>query len=639
MIFRRFLAILLACGMLAAGTVRGNDEAVLGAYDAFHAGDPDRLARHARALKGHTLEPWAEYWQLKLRIEDATGPEIDSFLTRHARSYLGEQMRADWLRELGRRGHWLAFERALGPLVQDDAEIRCHAWRARLARAESQAALQARALWREPKDLPEGCERLADELRAVDAIDEDDLWQRARRLMYFSYITAMRRTLERLPAASRPDEALLTQAITAPQKLLARTTRAPEGRAAREAVVLATLRLARRDLGAAAQSLESGGASHLPRAEREYLWARLATLAAFEHRDDALAWYERAAGTALDDGQLAWKTRAALRAGRWRAVLQAIEPMSADARLDLAWTYWQGRALAALGDAEGAREQFERIAGQPLYYSVLATEELGGQAAIPLPHYVPGEADVQAARGNAELARALELFRLGLRTDATREWMFAVRAMPDRELLAAAELASRAEVYDRAIGTASRTELLHDYRVRYPAPFRDVFREFSGARGLEEAWILGIVRQESRFVPEARSGAGATGLMQLLPTTARWTAQRTGFKGYSAKRVAEVETNVTLGSGYLRIMLDRLGNPVLASAAYNAGPSRALRWRPAQSLEGAIFVENIPFDETSEYVKRVLANTVHYALLLEGRSVPLKERLGVIGGVQSGDGE
>jgi len=142
--------------------------------------------------------------------------------------------------------------------------------------------------------------------------------------------------------------------------------------------------------------------------------------------------------------------------------------------------------------------------------------------------------------------------------------------------------------------------------------------------------VLGTVRQESRFIPDARSGAGATGLMQILPHTARWVARRIGYKDYSPKRVAEVETNVTLGARYLQHMLERTGHPVLASTAYNAGPSRALRWQPAQPLEGAIFIESIPFDETREYVKRVMANTVHYALLLEGRSTPLKARLGII---------
>jgi soluble lytic murein transglycosylase len=632
MIFRRFLNIALACALLGAGAAQGNDETVLAAYEAYRTSDAERLERHARALAGHPLEPWAEYWRLRLAIEAVAHAEVARYLERHAGTYLAEQMRADWLRELGRREDWSAFERALGPLVGDDFEIRCHAWRARLARGDSQAALEARAVWLEPRELAEGCTLLADELVARDAGEAEGVWQRARLLVYYGYTSAARRTLERLDAAARPDERLVARALRAPAAFLKQAAGSLDSRPMREVVVFAMLRLARADLPAAATAMDAGAAKALPDAERDYLWARLATLAAFEHRDEALEWYARTGGAVLEDTQLAWKARAALRAGSWRTVLEAIEPMSPAARTDLAWTYWRGRALEALGDAEGAREEYQRIAGQPLYYSVLATEALGGAARIPQPHHVPTEAEVAAARGDAELSRSLALFRLGLRPEATREWMFAVRRLDDQQLLAAAELARREGFYDRAIGTAGRTESLHDYRLRYLAPFRDVFRQHADAQGMEEAWILGTVRQESRFIVDARSSAGATGLMQLLPQTARWMARRSGYPRFSVARVTEVSTNVDLGSRYLRHMLERLGHPVLASAAYNAGPNRARRWQPARSLEGAIFVESIPLDETREYVKRVMANTVHYALLLEGRSPSLTERLGVVFG-------
>jgi soluble lytic murein transglycosylase len=638
MICRRFLNIALACAALAAAAAQASDRDVLGAYDAFLAGEPERLERHARKLEGHVLEPWVQYWRTRLLIESVQPVDVSAYLSRHAGTWLAEQMRADWLRELGRREDWPLFERELGPLVQDDPEIRCHAWHARIARGDVQAAAEARAVWQELRELPEGCQRLIDRLLAQGAVDEELLWQRARLQIYYGYVTAARRTLENLPAASRPDERLLARAVTAPRELLTRAAGNLESRPAREVLVFALLRQSRRDLDAAARALAEGAGARLPQAEREYLWARLATLAAFEHRDDALEWYALAGAAPLDDNQLAWKARAALRAGRWRTVLDAIAPMSPQARLAIAWTYWAGRAHEALGERETAREHFERIAGQPLYYSVLATEELGGEALIPVPHHVPSEADVEEARRNPELARAQELFRLNLRTEATREWMFAVRLMNDRQLLAAAELARRAGVYDRAIGTASRTDHLHDYRVRYLTPYRDVFREYAQAHDLEEAWLFGTARQESRFIADARSGAGAAGLMQILPHTAHWMAQRSGYRGYSARRVAEVETNVTLGSRYLQHMLERTGHPVLASTAYNAGLSRARRWQPSQTVEGAVFIESIPFDETREYVKRVMANTVHYALLLEGRSMPLKQRLGVITGREGAGG-
>ena len=632
MIFRRFLTIALGSAVFAAGSASGNDDAVLGAHAAFRAGDPDKLARHAAALKGHTLEPWAEYWRIRLRIDEAKAADVRPYLERHAGTYLADLLRADWLKELGRRGAWQDFERDLGPLVQDDLEIQCHAWSARLARGDESAAAEARAAWLEPRELPDACLPLTERMAKNGGPSAERAWQRARRLLAASQLTAARRTLGALPAAEQPDERLLAQAASAPKRLLSQPPPDLDKRAAREMVLFALTRLARSDARAAAQVLGGELGERLPEAERAYLWGQVAAQASYELDADALAWFARAGATPLTDEQLAWKARAALRAGDWRVLREAVEPMSPAARQDMAWTYWTGRALAAQGDADGARAQFLRIAGQPLFYSVLATEELGGEALIVLPPREPAEAEVDEARGNVELARALELFRLGLRTEATNEWIFAVRNLDDRRLLAAAELARRAAVYDRAINTAGRTERLHDYRVRYLAPFRDVFRAYAKAYDLEEAWVLGLVRQESRFIVDARSGAGATGLMQLLPHTARWVAQRIGYKGYNLKRVAEVETNVTLGTRYLRHVLDGTGHPVLASAAYNAGPNRARRWQPAQAMEGAVFVESIPYGETREYVKRVLANTVHYALLLEGSSLPLKRRLGTIPG-------
>ena len=318
-------------------------------------------------------------------------------------------------------------------------------------------------------------------------------------------------------------------------------------------------------------------------------------------------------------------------------VRDAVDRMSARARQDPAWTYWYGRALGVQGLDDGARAYFLRITGQPNFYGLLAAEELGAMAGIPEPFHVASEPEVAAAGANAGLARALELYRLDLRSEATREWIFTIRGMDDAQLLAAAELARRAGVFDRAINTADRTLSAHNYKVRFLAPFKEVFDEQARIFGLEEAWVLGLVRQESRFIVNAKSSVGASGLMQLMPATARWVAKRNGLKNYSPARVAEVPINVALGTGYLKMVLDDLGHPVLASAAYNAGPGRARRWRDARPLEGAIYAETIPFNETRDYVKKVMSNTMYYAQLFGGKLVPLKDRLGRIPAKSSGE--
>jgi len=218
-----------------------------------------------------------------------------------------------------------------------------------------------------------------------------------------------------------------------------------------------------------------------------------------------------------------------------------------------------------------------------------------------------------------------------MRNEGVREWLFGIRYFDDARLLAAAEFARRAEIWDRSIQAADRTVRSHNFALRYPLPYREVFTEYAKTYDLDEAWVLGLVRQESRFITDARSAAGAAGLMQVMPRTARFVAQKIGLRNYLRKGVTEVETNVTLGTGYLRLVLDQLGHPLLASAAYNAGPARARRWRDAsRPLEGAIYTETIPFPETRDYVKKVMANSVFYAALIQKEVSPLKARLGTI---------
>lgn len=204
--------------------------------------------------------------------------------------------------------------------------------------------------------------------------------------------------------------------------------------------------------------------------------------------------------------------------------------------------------------------------------------------------------------------------------------------MNDRQLLAAAELARSNQIWDRAINTADRTRNEHDYSLRFLAPYGEQIRPAARNQSLDDAWVYGLMRQESRFVTSARSNVGASGLMQLMPATAKWVAKKIGLRDFSQSQVNDTQTNVLLGTSYMRLVMENLDNhPVLASAAYNAGPGRAKKWRAERPLEGAIYAETIPFTETRDYVKKVMSNSVYYSALFNGRPDSLKARLGEIG--------
>jgi soluble lytic murein transglycosylase len=400
-----------------------------------------------------------------------------------------------------------------------------------------------------------------------------------------------------------------------------------ERRSRRELLFLALESLSRDDPDAAVDKL---GTLALPEADARYALGRIALRAARLHHPSALEWF-RAAGAELTDDQLGWKVRAALRRGAWADVFAAVSAMSEKTASEPAWRYWMARALREQGRLVQANVLLAALSREPNFYGQLALEELGAVASAPAPAWKPDDADISDIRHVPGIARALMLNAIGMGLEANAEWDWSTRNFDDRRLLAAATLALREGWVDRAIRTADRTREIHDFELRYPALYRDEARREARKTGLDEAWVFGVIRQESRFVPHARSSAGAQGLMQIMPATARWIARQLGFRSRDAKAMHEPGRNIAYGTYYLRYVLDRLDHhPVLATAAYNAGPRRAKRWQADRPLEGAVYTETIPFVETRDYVKKVMLNAVRYASRFGQPEATLGERLGMI---------
>jgi soluble lytic murein transglycosylase len=351
---------------------------------------------------------------------------------------------------------------------------------------------------------------------------------------------------------------------------------------------------------------------------------------AMKHRPEALVWFARA-GDRLTDRQLNWRVRAAIRQQDWATVLAATEAMSAKERQLPVWRYWRARGLLGVGRTAEGNALLAPLSFEHSFYGQLALEELGNNVSEMPESYRPGADELAAMERMPGIQRALKFYQLGLRYEGALEWRWATRGMGDKELITAAEVARAQGWYDRAIDTADRTQTLHDFALRFPTPYRETVRGYSQQLALDEAWVYGLVRQESRFAVDARSSAGAIGLMQLMPTTARAVAKRFGIPGVGRASYNAVDTNINLGTNYLRQLLDSLDNqPALAAAAYNAGLSRARDWKADRPLEGAAYVETIPFTETRDYVRKVMSNTMYYARLFGQPFVPLKQRLGLV---------
>lgn len=634
-IFRLLLLVPFLLVVCNVSVHASNEADFQAAREAFQKGKSEKLAKiAARFPDDHLLTPYIRFWQLKFSAgsdpDAAMQERQQTFIQQYADSPLSNRLRIDLARAYGRQAEWRDYEAAYPDIARPDQELICFHLRARQAIGsavqQAQADSAGIALWRTARDLPSSCEPIFDSLAERGQLTLEDRLARLRLALDDGNLRLARELDARLPDAERMLPNALSQAQRNPATLI---DAADPPRAQREVALYALTQLAKKSPEEAA-NLWQQQQDKYSLEEQHYGWGQIGVQAARRQDSRALSWFLRADGV-TSELQAAWKARAALRAGAWLEVLRSIEAMPESSRDDAVWRYWKARALKALNANFPANVLFAKLSREIHYYGLLAEEELPTKLETRPADYKVTPSDLKAAESHRGLQRALLLRKLGDDGNAFAEWEWALRDMDDRSLLAAAELARRNEWYDRAIVTAERTRQEHDFDLRYIAPYRDLASVYAQENNLDEAWVYGLMRQESRFMDYARSGVGARGLMQIMPATAKWIARQLGLGKNAHSGVGKAETNIRFGTFYLKHIFDSLDeSPVLATAGYNAGPGRARRWQAETPLEGAIYVENIPFYETREYVKKVLTNAMFYRNRFGGVSPSLKERLGVI---------
>ncbi|RCS57526.1 lytic transglycosylase domain-containing protein [Parvibium lacunae] len=636
------------------------DDLILNARDAVRLGDSKKLQASLsrwRQLDGpqsqYVLNDYLGYWEWRQKLVDARQNPLGldqsalrQWLAARPGQLVSDLLRRDWLQQLARQGQWERF-RELYPawVLRDERDLLCYEQVSQLENRQSSDfrpadwRLQTRQLLlqtAQSKEFPEGCQELLSQAIQQQLFSLHDGLELLRLLFANNRGGAALRLGQQLQAQLALGQSNISLAYERPLELLRQlpAERLKQQPAHQELAVLAIVRLTREQVDEAAQQLTLL-APALSARQQGYLWGQIGMAGAKRLHEQAIDWMEKADASQLNAEILEWKVRAALRAQRWDIVQRAIENMDEPQRRDPTWIYWLGRAYQAQGQAVQAEQQFRVISPQFGFYSKLAQEELGLKIVLPPVATAPSETERQFAQQHPGLKRALKFYALGLRFEGNREWNFALRGLSDRQLLAVADYAKQLQIYDRAINTAERTQQEHDFNLRFLTPYRQELALAAQRAGVDEPFVYGLIRQESRFITDAKSQVGASGLMQLMPATAKYVARKIGWHDFHGQEVNDVGTNLTLGTRYLRMVLDSLDqSPVLATAAYNAGPGRPRAWRArahyGKAIEGAIFAETIPFTETRDYVKKVLSNTVYYAAQFEGRAQSLKTRLGVI---------
>ncbi len=602
------------------------------AREAMRAKQWQQLSNLVPQARGDVLEMYPAYWSLRQQLWSAkSSPTIQqavqAFMDRNKGSYLADRLRADWVLLAAGSGDFLTV-RDLGQVRSSNSQVRCAQLEARHMNGERAKASEALAIF-----APAGaCWKLFDQLVADQVLTPAELVPLWLDAIENNKVNDARRFAAYV--LDKPDMDAYDAMMRDPGKWL--TTQPAKSSAMRNVLIsVALVRVAKKDLAQADSLVRDGWAKRLPRADWQWVQSQMALQAVLSLDDRAYAWYRETAGSRLSQVNHAWRVRSALRQPKidWAWVIQCIDQMPPELRQDAAWVYWKARGLEATGNTARAKELYAGIAKQFSFYGQLAAEELGQSIVAPTRPSPVSTKELAEARENSALRRAVTLFKRGWRQEGVQEWNFALLGMSDRQLLAAAELARQEHIYDRVVNTSERTRNEVDFSQRFIAPFEGRVTAQAREIELDPAWVYGLIRQESRFIMDARSVVGASGLMQLMPATARWVAKKIGMTDFHPAKVNEFDTNTKLGTSYLSMVLQDLGgSQVLASAGYNAGPGRPMLWRSKLShpVEGAIFAETIPFNETRDYVKHVMSNATYYAAIFTGQPQSLKQRLGEI---------
>jgi len=631
------LAGIWACVGSAQASIEGQRTRFLEAEQALAQGRHSDFEWLSSRLKDYPLLPYLEYERLSGDLRHASSAQVRAFLDRYSDTSLAGRLRSQWLDRLASQKRWASYLQFYES--SDDTETRCNHLHALIATGQrAEAFSQVPALWLHGSSQPKACDPVFKAWRAAGRLTPQLTWQRIE-LAFNAGEWRLALYLKRYLSSADQSWVDLWLKVYRNPGLVADNPGLFKGKHPMRNDILehGLRRLARRDPEDALKAwrkLEHRFPFSDTRSER--IRRYLALLLARSQDPEAMSYLDAVQPAAGDKVLSAARLRTALALGDWSKVLAWVDALPEQPRQEERWRYWRARALEQLGHAGQAKPIYRALAKERSYYGFLAADHLGLDYRMDDVPLAVSPAVAQDVQKRPSLLRAHELLLLDRLVDARREWRWATRDMSTEELQAAAKLAQRWGWYDRAIFTVARTGYWDDLELRFPLAYRKLVERLAHGAGLNPAWVYAVVRQESAFVHDARSAAGALGLMQLMPATAKHVAHKLGEHPPTARALLEPRTNIRLGSTYLSRMLDELNDhPVLATAAYNAGPRRVRSWLPDTSIEADRWVEVIPFRETRTYVERVLAYTIIYEQRLGAKPSRLSKRMHPVSGASS----
>lgn len=620
------LAPLLAAGLLAgsagaATETRLEEQRVLfkATEEALKRQDRNAFNKGLEGLADYPLQPYLLFADLESRLSHANAKDVREFLKAHADTPYAERLRHAWLNRLARERRWAELTRDFDA-ASATPTLSCLHKQALLNLGHDDEALRGvEQIWLSGRSLPDACDPVLDAWRKAGQLSTELAWGRFSLAMEAGQPGLARYITRYMPEAERAWAQRWLDLYHRPAQVARVTWKADEHPRAAAMLTHTWARLARQEPEQALEQWQRYGKDqNLPEAQTIEVERTLALRLVLRTGAEGLPHLAKLPAEVFDAQLREWQVRAALSAGDWPTVQQAIAAMAPEQRDDHAWRYWRARALEATGQGNQARALYGALAEERNFYGFMAADRAGLPYRIGHRPLTPDADRLSALRDTPAMQRAKEWLALERGIEARREWERTLARLDSEDLKAAAALAHEWGWHDRAIFAAARAGEFDDMDLRFPLVHARLILEQSARQGINPAWAMAVARQESAFMVDARSHAGALGLMQVMPDTGRAMARHVNMSLRNPNDLLDPQVNVPIGTYYLRRNLDRFGgHPILSTAAYNAGAHRVSGWLPKEgSMDADIWAELIPFPETRGYVRRVLAYQVIYEMRL-----------------------
>lgn len=614
-----FITLILSLVSMTTQANNTQEQHFVDAIDALKKGQRQAFNQHKQALQDHPLLAYVLYQDYLRNIEHTPNAAIEAFIERYAHTAAAQRLHQHWLKYLAKQAQWQTLLDHASRFSTDS--LQCQFTQAQLQTQPNDVDIaQLQTLWLNLTTQDQACQSIEGFLVSQQQLPNTLVWQKISAAMHANALKQVRALRPLLKTTEQQQLDTWLQLHQQPHKI-AHFNPTNSSTLSAEMVIHILKRLAQRKPEEAEQQLARLNSHYnFSDSQRLEVKRQVGLRLAYRYDDKAQTHLAQVNQQGADEDTLRWQAQIALRQSDWKTLLDTLSLMPFSERQQPKWQYWTARALVMTNQSAQAEPIYQQLAQARHYYGFLAADQLNlpyqlnGHTASPLP-------DLSKLRQTYPAIALVEaLFAVNWSVSANREWQHLIQTATSEDLVGLAAIASEWQQHNIAIRTLAQGQLWDRIDLRFPTPYKEPVMQSAEKNKIKPSWIYGVMRRESAFAPDIRSSAGAVGLMQILPNTARYVGRKIGYSQHQYANLTDARSNIELGSAYLRYLLERYdGNLVLATAAYNAGPKRVDSWITGELIGADQWIDSIPFKETRKYVKAVLEYTMVFQNLLDNR--------------------